>query len=76
MTIHFTHKSGGPCWSRERGYHQPPKLPDHIMRSITQRHDHPVSSESAAPKAKAERTAEQQANNLLELGNRPSKAGR
>jgi hypothetical protein len=27
--------SGGPCWSRDKGYHQPAKLPDHIQRIIT-----------------------------------------
>lgn len=35
MGIHFTHRSGGPCWSRELGYHQPAPLPDHIMRMLT-----------------------------------------
>lgn len=35
MGIHFTHRSGGPCWSRERGYHQPDPLPRHIMEIIT-----------------------------------------
>ena len=35
MGIHFTHRSGGPCWSRELGYHQPAPLPDHIMRVLT-----------------------------------------
>lgn len=29
MTAHFLNRSGGPCWSRELGYHTP-KTPDHI----------------------------------------------
>lgn len=43
MGIYYSHPSGGPCWSRERGYHQPPPLPAHIMRILV------TSSESASP---------------------------
>ena len=33
--IHFTHPSGGPCWSRDRGYHQPDPLPAWFHRIAT-----------------------------------------
>lgn len=32
---HMTSKSGGPCWSRDRGYHHPKPLPAHIQRILT-----------------------------------------
>jgi hypothetical protein len=35
MSAHMLHSSGGPCWSRELGYHQPEPLPDAFW---TQRH--------------------------------------
>jgi hypothetical protein len=34
MTIHNLNRSGGPCWSRQLGYHQPPALPPHILRIL------------------------------------------
>ena len=34
MGIHFTHRSGGPCWTRERGYHQPDPWPRHIWAAV------------------------------------------
>lgn len=42
--IHMTSKFGGPCWSRERGYHQPPPIPAHIMRIITAPQQTPSSA--------------------------------
>ena len=33
--IYFSSKSGGPCWSRDRGYHKPDPLPRHIMDIVT-----------------------------------------
>lgn len=33
--IYFSSRSGGPCWSRDQGYHHPAPLPDHIVRIIT-----------------------------------------
>jgi hypothetical protein len=27
-------KSGGPCWSRDRGYHHPAPTPAHIQRML------------------------------------------
>jgi len=35
--MYFSHRSGGPCWSRERGYHQPDPMPPHIMRTIVRK---------------------------------------
>jgi hypothetical protein len=35
MGIHFTHRSGGHCWSSERGYHQPDPWPQHIWAAVT-----------------------------------------
>lgn len=31
---YFSHPSGGPVWSRDRGYHTP-SVPPHIWRIIT-----------------------------------------
>ncbi len=33
--IYFTGRHGGPCWSRDQGYHTPKPLPAHIVRIIT-----------------------------------------
>lgn len=35
MSIYFSSRSGGPCWSRTLGYHTPASLPGHIQRIIT-----------------------------------------
>jgi len=35
MGIHFTHRSGGSCWTSERGYHQPDPWPRHIWAAVT-----------------------------------------
>lgn len=45
MTIYFSSRSGGPCWTRELGYHTPAPLPAHIKRIITQRRDSDGSPE-------------------------------
>lgn len=43
----MSHPSGGPCWSRDKGYHTPPKLPAHVWaaiaepRSLQKRHPKP-----------------------------------
>lgn len=31
--IHHTNSNNGPAWSRDRGYHTPEGLPDHITRN-------------------------------------------
>lgn len=36
MPAHMLSKSGGPCWNRQLGYHQPKPLPSHIMRILLQ----------------------------------------
>lgn len=36
MTIYFSSRSGGPCWSKQLGYHTPKSWPPHIKRMIVQ----------------------------------------
>lgn len=48
MGIFFTHKSGGPCWSRDLGYHTPTPMPRHILQIITA----PTPTKSAKRKPK------------------------
>lgn len=46
--IHFTHRSGGPCWSRDRGYHTPAPLPMFLAYMAMTPRGKPISDELRA----------------------------
>ncbi len=50
MSIYFSNKFGGPCWSRTLGYHTPTPMPAHIMRIITS--PPPAKEQKAKPRKK------------------------
>ena len=45
MTIYFSHPSGGPCWSRERGYHTPKPFPFPMIAAREAAKAKPISDE-------------------------------
>jgi hypothetical protein len=56
---HMTSKSGGPCWTRERGYHTPAPLPAHIQRILLSPAPKPLPTEGHhTPEADADPSEE------------------
>lgn len=56
--VHMTSRSGGPCWSSDRGYHQPAPLPSWFMPMVARNARNAQKAPEAEEKAKSQEPTE------------------